>query len=157
MKGLTLIRPWDFAMLHGKDVENRKWAPWPEAIGQRIALHAGSKYDAHAETFIRARGVDLPDQSLSIPGQIVGVTTVAGWVSKDAEGSGLFGFLYGGNITSDEAQAALESRWFMGPFGWVVRDTVALATPVACKGALGLWRLPLAVEALVNAQIARAA
>jgi len=40
---------------------------------------------------------------------------------------------------------------------WVFRDRRHLAEPVPCKGAQGLWTLPVDVEAAVVAQLARAA
>ena len=50
-----------------------------------------------------------------------------------------------------------QARWFFGPYGLVLRDVRALATPVPCKGALGFWTLPTDVDASVAQQLARSA
>jgi hypothetical protein len=50
-----------------------------------------------------------------------------------------------------------QRRWFFGPFGYVLRDVRALATPVPCRGWQGFWTLPDDIESAVNEQLARAA
>ncbi len=146
MHGLTLHRPWDYAMVRqGKDVENRPWKPWPRIIGARIALHAGMRYDDAGAGFIDSLcGLGYaPTESESRGGAIVATTRIEGWVHESGSFAG---------VPPEVAREARRSRWFMGPYGWIVRDTRALRQPVPCRGAQGLWRVPFEVEAQVLAQ-----
>lgn len=143
MRCLTLHRPWDWAMAHGgKDIENRSWKPHDAVMGQRIALHAGQRYDYDGATFIKAtleRNEALP---LTHPGMIVATTRVIGWIHRD-------GHRLDGSVACAVVKA---SPWFFGPYGWVCRETIALPKPVHCRGAQGLWALPPEIEAAVLQQ-----
>lgn len=149
---LTLWRPWPFAIFHlppseAKPVENRGWKPPASVIGKRIAIHAGKKYDADADDFIFVSQLDIDkvgnDARLKHEG-IVGTVLVWGWVqateSMFPESRKLVGF--GGRVTEAQALKVIRSRWFCGPYGWVMAERRTLAMPVACKGAQGLWRVP---------------
>lgn len=126
MKALTLWRPWAWALFNGKDLENRTWAPPAHMIGQRIAIHAGKKYDAAGEQFIADQlgRVYLPGQA-SATG-IIGVATIARVVTESS------------------------SPWFGGPNGWVFEDQVALPGPISIGGAQGLWTLPREVDIFIR-------
>lgn len=150
MRGLTLFRPWDWAMAHGgKDIENRKWKPPASVIGQRIALHAGKTYDYDGADFIKGV-LGIREIPLSRESVIVATTLVRGWLcvgTKDNRAA-----------ESDVVASSRElidlhaSGWFFGPYGWAVVETIALPKPVPCKGAQGLWRLPPKIEAEVLSQ-----
>lgn len=144
MKALTLIRPMDLALADpriGKDVENRSWqrspglvSQWQALRGQRLAIHAGQKYDGRFRAFIRRlTGIDLPPENTS-PGHIVGLVTVAGL----EEWSG--------------------SRWYVNDhdnLALLVRDPVLLDQPVRCGGFQGLWTVPTGAERELKAQLIR--
>ncbi len=52
---LTLHRPWPWAIIHGsKRVENRSWAPPAWLIGQRLAIHAGKRWDADGADYVES-------------------------------------------------------------------------------------------------------
>lgn len=128
MKALTLIRPWDQAIVRpdiGKDIENRDWRPPRSMLGQRIAIHAGRKFDWEGQRFIYHRsGVSLqPDDCPA--GHIVGTAVIADVV----EFSG--------------------SPWFFGRYGLKLTHRVQLRTPLACTGALGFWTVPDELEARI--------
>jgi hypothetical protein len=152
MRALTLWRPWCWAIVLGaKPVENRGWPPFESVIGQRIAIHSGQQYDKQGAEFIARAAGALPllvPDSLKWPGGlIVGTVRVQGWISPtDRNG-----------ITADDAAALRESRWYMGSFGWVLRDPQKLREPVPCRGAQGLWTVPTDVEARVRRQLGEAA
>jgi len=139
MRALTLWRPWHFAFLYlaedPKRVENRPWRPWPHAIGKRIALHAGKHYDAEA-----ARLIGCEDDPRGRLQGIVGTAVVKGWIHYTDD------FAYSNTISLDEAQRAAASRWFFGPYGWLLDDVRVLDEPIPCSGALGLWHVPHAIE-----------
>jgi len=148
MRAITLHRPWDWAMAHGgKNIENRPWAPWSSVIGTRIALHAGKHFDeegARSIASIRIMGTTEIEnmRASSKDSVIVATTELVGYV-RITTGRRV---LDHGKLSSEQLLEALESPWLFGPFGWLVRGTVALPEPVPCKGALGLWKLPPAVE-----------
>lgn|SRR6185369_8002825 len=77
--GLTLWRPWDWAILHaGKDVENRDWLPWPRVLGRHIAVHSGLRWDAAGARDLRQGGYPVPEPEEWPGGLIRGVVRVAG-------------------------------------------------------------------------------
>jgi hypothetical protein len=129
MLALTLWRPWDHAILYGgKRIENRRWRPWENIINQRIALHAGMKYDTEgAEWMIRQKLYTPPAPSESIAGAIVGTAIVTGYV-RESDDPWFIGC---------DQQGSLE-----GGYGWLLADVVALEAPVICRGAQGLWKVP---------------
>ena len=156
MKALTLRQPWAYAVTHlGKRVENRTWEPPASAIGEDIALHAGRTDDVGAIRAIREAGlwrdpaVD-PANPYAEPyprGAIVAVVRIAGWTEKD----GISITVEGEDVHEEEI---LESPWYRDDVGILFRNVRVLATPVPCKGALGLWTVPADVEAIVRARAA---
>lgn len=149
MFAISLERPWDAAVAHlGKDVENRKWRPGPSMKGARIAVHASKGWDPEAVRYIvgvapaEERGrwlarIEESRDSCRTEGRIVACATILGWYHIDD-------FLAPESMT--------KGRWFFGPWGWHLGDVRALKTPVACSGALSLWRVPEEEEAAVRAQ-----
>lgn len=135
MRALTIWQPWvDCILFHGKDVENRGWRPPSYIIGQRIALHAGKKLDEDGILALRlSESLILPDsewdamEATSRRGAIVGTVIVRGSISRSA------------------------SRWFHGPWGWILEDARPLR-PIPCRGAQGLWRMSPELEAEIEKQ-----
>lgn len=136
MKALTLWQPWAYAVAHlGKDVENRQWKPWAGIIGQRIAIHASKRWVKRdmeawcASLVIHGLAEELPLAALAEQcGKVVATARVT------------------------EIVEASDSVWFTGPYGWVLADVAVLKTPIACRGAQGMWDLPPDVFAMVEAQ-----
>ena len=151
MLGLTLYRPWDHSIVHGpKRVENRPWRPPQSVIGTDIALHAGKHYCREGAAFIRDLGHVLPPQSEHRDSVIVGVVRIVRAVNLDRIEDALFATMGTGN---QPAKDPVESDpWAFGPWVWVLDNVRPLATPVPCKGAQGLWRLPVDVERAVREQ-----
>jgi len=130
IRGLTLWRPWTWAICHaGKRVENRDWPAPPHASGNYLAIHAGKTYDAVAVAALREAGFDPPPPE-GCPQGIVAVAQIVDVVTQAPAGQEL---------------------WFSGPYGWVLDNVVVLREPVACRGAQGLWRLELPVLEQVRA------
>jgi hypothetical protein len=152
---LTLLRPWDRAILYGnKRVENRTWPCPPSARGKPIALHAGQTYDEDGAQWMHRKKLFDPyaAQVLFNPhaehriaiGCIVGVATVAAVAGvRDVLPHHL----------TEHQKRILASRWFMGPYGWLLADVRALREPVPCKGHQRLWTVPPDVERRVMAQL----
>jgi hypothetical protein len=131
IRGLTLIRPWGWAIAHGgKDIENRTWKPPANMMGQWLAIHSGKKYDEAAASWIEDLTITppIPEDAEDQSGVIVAVARLAE-VRTESPGN----------------------PWFVGPVGWVLRDVQPI-DPVPCKGAQGLWPLPPDVLTLVRAR-----
>ena len=134
MRALTLIRPWPWAVFYlGKDVENRTWIPPASLLrrGDMFAIHAGKSWDADGADFIEDTSGRYIPARVDHPTGIVGVVRYLGCESDSM------------------------SPWFCGPYGWHIDPVRAFADPkvVPCKGALGLWAMPPAVEAAVLALV----
>lgn len=138
-RALTLWRPWPWAILHaGKRVENRGWPPPRWVIGHRIALHAGKRFDAEAARCMnRLAPLRTCPPSPEQPTGIVGVARVVRCLEAPTGG------LYDDSI----------ERWFVGPYGWVLDDVVALPRPIEWPGAQGLWHMPPALEQQILEQL----
>jgi hypothetical protein len=117
MKALSVQQPWAWLIVHGyKDVENRTW---PTRQRGRIAIHAGRTVDHAGYHWVRETfpEVPLPPIAALERGGTVGTVTLTDCVRTHP------------------------SRWFFGPFGFVMAD--AAPTPVrACRGALGFFEVP---------------
>lgn len=118
---LSVRQPWAWAILFaGKDIENRtKHAITLGRMGPgRIALHAAKtmlKADyAAAAAFMARIGVTCPPPEELVRGAIVGAITVTGTVKSDS------------------------SRWFMGPWGLLLRDPTPI-DPIPAQGQLGYF------------------
>lgn len=133
---LTLHAPWGWAIAHaGKTIENRNWKPPGWMTGRYLAIHQGKTYDddAHWTIKLAAPGVTTPEPDECRTG-IVAIARLRGYVT---EGPRL---------------AEASKRWFVGKYGWVLSDVVALQRPIPCRGAQGLWPLEIALIAELRAQ-----
>lgn len=134
MRALTIYQPWAHAVAHlGKRIENRPWKPWASIVGRVIAIHAAAKVDPAGESdaagFILHRTTGVLPLRLELPrAAIVATARVTGVVT------------------------ASTSPWFVGPYGWTLDEVIALPTPVACRGAQGLWIVPPEVAVQVFEQ-----
>jgi hypothetical protein len=126
IKGITLGRPWGFAIAYfGKDIENRSWAA-PIAIGSYLAIHNGKTIDPVGNEVIDRLDPRMQFDRHDEAGSIIAIAK------------------FGGNLTGSK------SEWFEGPIGWKLEDVVAIE-PVKCRGQQGLWDLPSDVLAQVRA------
>jgi hypothetical protein len=124
MKALTIKQPWAWAIVfRGKDIENRSWLTHYRG---ELAIHAGARMHDYTKM---PRGVRAPEEDELVFSAIIGIVEVVDSVESS------------------------RSRWFMGPCGLVLAKPRALKTPVPCKGALGLWNVPLEVERVVRRRI----
>jgi hypothetical protein len=121
---LSIRQPWAWMIVHaGKDIENRTWKT---NFRGRFLIHAakGCTYDEWSEAESWAVGVcgigedRCPTLDKIERGGIVGVATLVDCVTVK------------------------RSRWFCGPFGFVL-DEVQPLDFLPCKGALGFFRLPM--------------
>jgi hypothetical protein len=117
MQCITVRQPWAWAIFHGKDIENRDW---PTRVRGRVAIHAAKgmteqEYVA-AYKYCEARGVIIPMPVLLFRGVVLGTVEIVDCVSSSS------------------------SPWFMGDYGFVLRNPMLYANPISAKGALGFWQ-----------------
>jgi hypothetical protein len=113
---ITVRQPWAWAIFHGKDIENRDW---PTRVRGRVAIHAAKgmterEYRA-AYAYCAERGVILPMPTLLFRGCVLGTVEVINCVSSS------------------------DSPWFMGDYGFVLKDARLFPKPVVARGQLGFW------------------
>jgi len=77
-------------------------------------IHAAA---ARAKDAVMPRGVKEPDDEDLILGAILGVVDLVDCVEQK------------------------RSKWFGGPFGWILENSRTLDKPIKCKGKLSLWKL----------------
>jgi hypothetical protein len=122
-KALSVQQPWAWLIVNGyKDIENRDW---PTRFRGPLFIHAGKKYDALGEAWIRRNFPELrlPERVAMEMGGIVGAVRVLDCVRQS------------------------RSPWFQGEYGFVL----AHGTPLpfrAVRGMLGFFDVPEPVRAL---------
>ena len=128
MRALTIRQPWAWAIFNaGKDIENRGYRPWQDRDHtETIAIHAASRKD---NLELLPRGLNRPKPEELATGAIIGVVDVVNVVDHH------------------------RSRWFTGPWGWVLRNPRALRRPVPCTGARRLWEVPPRVARAIRRQL----
>ncbi len=134
MKALSLKQPWLYAITHlGKPVENRTWQPPGYMIGQWIALHA-SKTKSRDE-WVMAESIHGSKITTVVPtGKIVAVARID-------------------RIETLMTAQQPVSKWFFGPYGWILEDIRLLNNPIPARGMLGLWEVPIDIENQMNKQL----
>ncbi len=141
MRVLTLIRPWDQALIHlSKDVENRRIAFPEKLLGEDIAIHAGQKWDVEGAVLIEQLTGVVYKPSDCTPGVITGVVRLIGLLRQNLWGQADI------VLSTDEeldrvAYTGTTSPWFGGPYGWVRGNPRPLKRPVPWRGRQGLQRL----------------
>lgn len=130
MKALSVRAPWWWAILQGKPVENREWYT---GVRGRVALHASKfwkideisddwddvKWMAGEDGIVLPRmGKDETEAMRDAGGCIVGTVEIIDCVRQHP------------------------SAFFVGAYGFVLRDPITLPKPVPFKGALGFFDVP---------------
>lgn len=114
MRALSVQQPWAWAIIHGgKIIENR---PRRTHIRETIAIHASAQ--PRREWRFPPRSLKPPPSDEWVLGAIIGFADLIGCVEEH------------------------RSKWFEGPFGYVLANPRPLRTPIPCKGALGFWKVP---------------
>jgi hypothetical protein len=135
VNALTVWQPWaSFIVYLDKRIENRTWRPPAKLIGQRIAIHAGKRWDhdypeRHKPAVEQVRRKLFGKKEAFPQAAILGTALLAGYAQRREE------------VPLDQ------ERWFAGPFGWILGEVRALETPIPCLGAQGVWSVPPEIEA----------
>lgn len=117
---LSIRQPWPWAILHaGKDIENRSW---PTKYRGRILIHAGVAFDGSKQDvkdllsrWSRTAGIETPAIEDLPRGGIVGAADIVDCVAHS------------------------DSTWFVGRYGFVLRNVRALPFH-PCKGQLSFFK-----------------
>jgi hypothetical protein len=147
MKAISLSRPWPYSFFHlGKGLENRsrKDGRIPDICRHRgpLLLHAAKSWDKGAADWMFERRLLPPLNGLSAvqnkhahPVGIVGRCRAVGMIRGYRS---IFDQLDFDVQRPDE----LDKRWWMGGYALVLEDIEEFATPIPCRGHLGLWTPP---------------
>lgn len=138
MKALTLWQPWASIVASGvKRIENRQWPPPANMLGQRIAIHAGQKYD-HA-SYEKARELApelvIPQRGACPSGAIIGTAVLVAVARTTLEA-----------MSQLRDRAPNQARWFFGPYGWILEDIRELHAPIPYCGHQKLWTIDPATD-----------
>jgi len=121
MKALSIRAPWWWYILHaGKDIENRDW---PTRVRGRVLIHA-SKWWNELEVALAIEEAN----DLTCTGPSLSFREYCGFLV--------------GSVEIVDCVAHSSSSWFVGDYGFVLRNPVIFAEPVAFKGALGFFSVP---------------
>ena len=124
LRAFTIKQPWAWAIAHaGKTIENRDWRTYQRGT---IAIHAGAAWHWDRQL---PRGIAQPDDSEIHFSAIIAIADLVDCV--------------------DHAR----SKWFGGPFGFVLDNIRPLKKPVPCKGALSFWHVPSAQVNAIRRQL----
>lgn len=126
-KALSVRAPWWWAILHGKPVENRDWYTNFRGV---VWLHASKHWsrreiEEDTETILEMAAAD--GISMPIPD-----------VAEMLEACGCIV----GSIEVVDCVRSHPSAFFVGQYGFVLRNPVPLIPAVPCKGALGFFDIP---------------
>jgi len=134
IQALSVRQPWAWAILNGKDIENR-YAEFPQIYKGPFLLHTGQQCtrDEYQE------GIDFMEQC-----GLYGCPAL-----KDLPRGGIVGRVY-----VDRYTVKHNSKWFVGPLGIVLSRPKPLPF-VRCPGQLGWFRVPPNVVAELKAKVAQ--
>jgi hypothetical protein len=126
MLAISVRQPWAWMIIHGrKDVENRAW---PTNVRGRVLIHAAKtmtkgEWDA---AWHFGYGTDAPLKAAE-----------AGLTRANIERGGIIG-----SIEIFDCTTQCRSHWFMGPYGYLLRNPQPL--PFApWRGQLGFFDVPV--------------
>lgn len=146
LKAITVRPPWSWAIMNGKNIENRGWQ---RPFRGTLAIHAGKgwDYDGEDSPLVGRAWQDAgngpyphPKHPQIVLGAVVAVADVVD--------------ICGAQMRSYMPSDCECGPWAVrGQYHWRLGNVRALSEPVPCRGALGLWTLPDDVEAAVVAQL----
>lgn len=131
MLALSIRQPWAWLILNGgKDIENRDW---PTRFRGRVLVHAakGMTRDEWEGAWIHALGTGASPKAVE-----------AGLTRDNIARGGIVG-----SVEIVDCVADSDSHWFVGRYGFVLRDPILLPfTP--WRGQLGFFDVPLTMDKL---------
>lgn len=135
MMALSIRQPWASLILKAhKDIENRCW---PTKVRGRILIHAakGMTRDEHEDAIAFAVDAIRADPLNTNCGRTVTLREL-GFAFDDLQRGGIIG-----SVEIVDCVSKSDSPWFVGEFGFVLRDPKPLPF-VPWKGRLGFFDVP---------------
>lgn len=117
LPALSVGQPWADLIVNGiKDIENRSW---PTDFRGRLLIHAAMTVEwEDVEEVYELLGLATPGEYQPVAGAILGWTEIVDCVKSHP------------------------SRFFHGPYGFVLRGSKRLARPVPWRGQRGIFQVP---------------
>jgi len=154
MRALSLTQPWATLLAtKAKRFETRGWAT---NLREIVAIHAAKAFPDDCRELcltpvfskaLRAGGVeklgDVPRGAIIGTGRIVACYSTTGLSVAEA----LAGVGFDRSLAEQERAFG---NYAPGRYAFVFSDVIALAQPIPCKGALGLWTVPPEIEAQIR-------
>jgi hypothetical protein len=129
MKALSILQPWAWLIVNGhKDIENRKWRT---AFRGEILIHAGKGLDLDSLMWLANNFCKL-GLSDDLGGKLIAIARN----EIRLERGGIVG-----KATVTDCINTSESRWFNGPWGFVLAEACPVPF-VPLRGALGFFEVP---------------
>lgn len=125
MKALSVVQPWAWAIVHAG--KNIENRSWRTHYRGILVIHA---------SLTRSREGDMPRGAPKVPadldfGAILGTVELVDCVERS------------------------RSKWFQGPYGWVLENPRPLRLPIPCRGNRSLWDLSPAQRRLLRTRLRR--
>jgi hypothetical protein len=135
VKALSVRAPWWWAILHGKPVENREWFTHQRG---RIYLHASKfwKIGEISDDWDIIKIMALRDK---LPMPFPSGTEANTKLAESMRDSG--GCLVG-TVEIVDCVTQHPSAFFVGKFGFVLKNPIYFERPIPFKGALGFFEVP---------------
>ena len=123
MKALSIKQPWAWLITKGyKDVENRNWAT---SFRGRIYVHTGKNLDDEGWTFIHN----------TISPELWKQVWTMNFIESLPKGAII------GEVDIVDCVTESESPWFVGPYGFVLKNPELYIEPIPYRGRLGLFNV----------------
>lgn len=136
MKALSLSRPWDYVVLHcGKDIENRRWST---NYRGRLLIHRARSWDEEGFQWLMRCGHLGPGDLAKIK-EMGAVQHASRWAIIPTGIAGEAQLV--DCISGPDVRCC--SRWYFGPYGFVLEKVVAYDAMVPYRGKPGLFDVPI--------------
>lgn len=132
---ISVRAPWWWAILHGKPVENRDW--YTNFRG-KVYLHASKwwKIGEISDDFDCVMEMSARD-NLHFPIPVGNEASRDLCVKMRSAGGCIVG-----SVEIVDCVTSHPSAFFVGKYGFALRNPLELAEPIPCKGALGFFHVP---------------
>lgn len=149
MKVFSVWQPWATLLVRGfKKIETRGWPAPQYLIGQRLGVAATASVKGPQLRAYREPGFALHYATTGMPeldqlpyGALLGTAVLSQCVSISPE------------FMASLSPAELSFGWYEeGRWAWVLKEPVALSTPIPVKGRQGLWEIEDAILQSTNLQ-----
>ena len=159
MKAISLKQPMAWAIFNGKPVENRGWNTHYRGP---LLIHASRHFDVEDCRWIQDNseelGIKLPSGFLM--GYLLGVAELVKVIAKkDSVWDPIPGHPPDVGSQHNELEYMKKecpeyfSPWFVGPFGFVLKNAKLFKLPIQYKGKLGIFDVPDEVVSNALAEI----